>query len=341
MSASFAAVSARQLIVAELQKARFARASDASEGAVDAKGGQQVRMNGRKAAIPRYLIRSAQWAGRRVGWSQEWRLLIGRSGGNLGEDASSFTRVAAPRGHFWADPCVVIEDGQPHVFFEDYEHRDRKGRIAVMTIGPSGRCGPAHRVLETDVHLSYPFVFRHQGRLYMVPESADAESVDLYECVHFPCDWVFRRNLLSGVRLVDATLARWNDVWWMFASYQHPDGLRGADLLMLYFSEDPVEGEWKRHPASPLMADVTRARSAGSLFVHSGRLYRPSQDGSRGYGSAIAINEVLQLDDRTYVERRVETVSPPCGAFGTHTISRAGGIAVMDACAWMPRWRAT
>ena len=171
----------------------------------------------------------------------------------------------------------------------------------------------------------------------MVPESAEAESVNLYECVRIPDKWVFRRKLLTGVRLLDATLLEWQGLWWMFACLEQPFGLRGADTLALYMADDPVTGDWRRHPASPVMADVTGSRPAGALFAYDGRLYRPAQDGSHGYGWAIAVNEVVSLTTTHYAERRVSTVAPPPGVRGTHTLNRAGGIAVMDAWQWVRR----
>jgi hypothetical protein len=275
-----------------------------------------------------------------MGWVQQWYLLVGESASSTAVvDPSNLRPIMPPAGHFWADPHLFVHGEATHILFEDYEYADRKGRISVLTLDSAGRPGPSRRVLETPTHLSYPFVFRHGDGLFMIPESAEGESVDLYECTHVPDRWVFRRSLLNGVRLLDATLVEWQGLWWMFASVPPPLGLRGADVLDLYMAEDPVVGEWKRHPASPVMADVTRARPAGALFVHNGRLYRPGQDGSRGYGWRIAVNEVLTLTPTHYAEIRVSTLEPPplTGARGTHTVNLADGRVVMDAWRWTRR----
>jgi hypothetical protein len=360
MTAAYLAVSAQQLIVGELERAQATLAPTApqesppmiarraaeittapGETAADAEPPGVRAATARRCdvlAALGYTARSAAWGARRLGWVQQWHLLIGDDAAQgLVVDPSRLRAAMPPAGHFWADPNVFVAEDATHVLFEDLEYEDEKGRISVLTLDSSGRPGPARRILETDTHLSYPFSFRHEGRLFMIPESAQAESVDLYECVRVPDRWVFRRTLLSGVRLLDATVVAWQGLWWMFACLEQPFGLRGADVLVLYVTDDPVSGDWKRHPSSPIMADVTCSRPAGAPFVHDGRLYRPAQDGSRGYGWSVAVNEVTSLTTTDYSERRVCTVAPPAGTRGTHTLNRAGGTAVMDAWRWIPR----
>ena len=175
----------------------------------------------------------------------------------------------------------------------------------------------------------------------MIPENAESGSLDLYECVELPDKWVRRRSLLEGVRVVDASLVEWQGLWWMFASLKAPAGLRTAVVLVLYFSEDPVNGVWQKHPLSPLLADVTNARPAGAPFVFGERLYRLAQDGSKGYGWAIAVNEVLSLTPTHFAERRVALVQPHWAKAlcGTHTLNRAGRTVVMDECRYVRRRR--
>jgi hypothetical protein len=80
------------------------------------------------------------------------------------------------------------------------------------------------------------------------------------------------------------------------------------------------------------MADVRRARPAGSLFSVGGHWYRPSQDCSRGYGWAINLNRITRLDRKGYSEEVVTTLKPHwmAGLRGTHTLNAAGGLTVID-----------
>ena len=285
----------------------------------------------------------ARVAGRQVHkavFEQRWNLLLGeQSPERLLPDPALLRPLLPPPGRYWADPFPVEHDGRTHILFEEFLYEERRGRIAIMTLDENGRPGQARIALELDSHLSYPCAFKREGRLYMIPENAESGSLDIYECVGLPDKWVRRRSLLEGVRVVDASLVEWQGLWWMFASLKKPAGLWTAELLVLYFSEDPVNGVWRKHPLSPVLADVTNARPAGAPFVFRKRLFRLAQDGSKGYGWAIAVNEVLSLTPTHFAERRVAFVQPRWAKAlcGTHTLNRVGRTVVMDECRYV-RW---
>jgi hypothetical protein len=88
-----------------------------------------------------------------------------------------------------------------------------------------------------------------------------------------------------------------------------------------------------------VISDVRRARPAGPLFHEGGRLFRPSQDSSGRYGRALNINEVEVLNTREYRERIVDRIEPGWNpAFvAVHSLSRSGGLTVMDAVLREPR----
>lgn len=287
------------------------------------------------AVTSRFIARVARRQAHKAMSELRWNLLVGRQAPErMLPDLACLRPIFPPAGRYWADPFAVEHDGRTHILFEEFLYGERRGRISIITLDEDGAPGPAHTALELGSHLSYPCVFHHEGRLFMVPENAGGGGVDLYECLDLPDRWVRRRSLLEGVRIVDSSLVEWGGLWWMFASLQKPAGLRTAELLVLYFSEDPVKGVWRKHSMSPLLADVTNARPAGAPFVFGERLFRLAQDGSKGYGSAIAVNEVLSLTPTHYAERRLARLAPSWAATicGTHTLNRAGRTVVMDEC---------
>jgi hypothetical protein len=354
MTGEYLAASARQLIFEQLKATSERRISPGAEEPAGDQGRSVARPNesaeGRNcrppaarqpnAGIGLYttgacFVRAARRQARRAVLEKQWHLLVGEQTANqLTPDPSRLRPLVPEPGRYWADPFPLVHEGQTYLFFEEFVYKSRRGRIAVISLDGQGRPGTKAVALELETHLSYPCVFAHEGRVYMVPESAETGTVDLYECLDLPDKWVHRRTLLSGVQLVDASLFEWGGLWWMFASLKRPRGLRTAELLMLYMSEQPVTGTWRRHPSSPLLADVTNARPAGAPFVFGENLYRLAQDGSGGYGWALALNEVLSLTPDRYADRRVATVRPEwsMGVCGTHTLNRAGSTVVMDAC---------
>jgi len=83
---------------------------------------------------------------------------------------------------------------------------------------------------------------------------------------------------------------------------------------------------------NPISTDVRTARNAGLIHRRDGRLLRPSQDGSRGYGSSFGLNEITVLTETDYAERPVLTVGPDWAPnmVATHTYNRIGSIEVVD-----------
>jgi len=159
-------------------------------------------------------------------------------------------------------------------------------------------------VLRESFHLSYPHVFEWEGETYMTPESA--HGVRLYRCSSFPRSWTYTGNLLS-IEGADPTLFRFEERWWLFV-YVAPN------LLRLFFSES-LTGAYREHPASPIVADNTRARPAGRIILHNGAPIRFAQVGEPSYGSAVRAFRITELTPSSYREVEVSP-SPPLGASG-------------------------
>lgn len=241
-----------------------------------------------------------------------------------------FYRLDPPRGWYWADPFPIQVNGRNYIFFEELPHGAPKGHISVVEVDREGRASKPLKVLERDYHLSYPFLVEEDGQLYMIPETARNNTVEIYRCVDFPAQWKLERVLMKDVFCADATLHREGDKWWMFTNQARP-GEEINDELFL-FSSDRLLGDWKPHRRNPIKSDVRSARPAGRLFRHEDRLYRPGQICAPHYGSGIALNRVTRLTHDEYVEEEGERIVPRSEAvLGIHTINRAGDLSVTDA----------
>jgi hypothetical protein len=164
----------------------------------------------------------------------------------------------------------------------------------------------------------------------MIPESLDKQAVELYRAVEFPSTWTFERRLLDGVCAVDATLLEDGARLWLFVGVAEP-GASVNDELHLY-SAAALDEPWVPHPENPIVSDVRRARPAGRIFRHRGRLIRPAQDCSRGYGTAVVFNRVDVLTTEEYAESPIGRIEPNWarGLVGTHTYNATASIEVVD-----------
>lgn len=259
-----------------------------------------------------------------------------------GEDAfdgslEGFHRLTPPAGWFWADPFPIERDGKHWIFFEELPKGARKAHISVVEVDRAGKASKPVKVLERDYHLSYPFLVEEGGELFMIPETADNHTVEIYRCVEFPAKWQLERVLLEGTCCVDATLHREDGLWWMFANAAAP----GADLNdeLHIFSAETLLGEWKPHRRNPVKSDVRGSRPAGRLFRRGDGLYRPGQICTPLYGAGIALQRVTRLTPDEYAEEEATRIVPTdAGTLGIHTWNRVGDLTVTDAFERRPRF---
>ena len=261
----------------------------------------------------------------------QWFLLYDLSSA-VSTDFARFKYILPPKDRFWADPFVVSRDDKFYVFFEELLYAENKGRISVLEIDKDGNVGTPTTILETPYHLSYPFVFEFGNDLYMIPESKQNKTIELYKCTAFPYKWEFQKNLMAGCMATDATLLQWQGRWWMFVSQVETEGASTWDELFLYFSDNPLSTDWTPHAQNPVVSDVRSARPAGRLFEQDGRLFRPSQNSSGHYGYGFNICEIVKLTETEYEETVVEQIEPSWNTniVSTHTFNYVDGLTIID-----------
>lgn len=209
-----------------------------------------------------------------------------------------------------ADPFLFYENGTWYMFFEIYEAGVFHGHIGLAT-SQDGRNWTYDRIILTeDWHLSYPFVFKHNGKYYLMPESSAIGEVRLYEARSFPYEWQYVSTLVSGRAFVDPSIVRYRNGWWMFV------GDTGHNCYLFY--SDDLSSGWTEHPMSPVVeSDLGKGRPGGRSFVLEGdRLFRVAQSEENVYGERVRVFEVDTLNKTQYAEHEI-TESPILGPSGT------------------------
>jgi hypothetical protein len=241
-----------------------------------------------------------------------------------------FRPILPPRGRFYADPFLVTRNDENYLFFEDFEFSKGRASISYLVLAKDGERGAPRPALAADCHLSYPFIFEHENELYMIPETRERRTIELYRAKHFPDQWTLVKVLAENILAVDSTIFQQENRLWLFTNIAVP-GASTFDELHL-FHANSLQGEWIPHPKNPIVSDARRARPAGSLFFEGGKLIRPSQDCSLRYGYAIALNEVKTLSDVDYREVPVGRIEPDWfrGSICTHTYNSNKEFEVLD-----------
>ncbi len=245
-------------------------------------------------------------------------------------DRNDFCFVLPPRDRFYADPFLIKQNSKDYLFFEDFDCSKNRASISYIELGKHGQLSDPYTALEKDYHLSYPFLFESQGHVYMIPETRERRTIELYRAVKFPDEWVLLKFLAENVLAVDSTVFQHDGKFWLFTNIAVP-GASTFDELHLFYA-DSLESSWTPHPKNPVVSDVRRARPAGALFWEGGKLIRPSQDCSLHYGHAMMLNEIQVLSESVYREKPTGRIEPDWhpGSVCTHTYNRTEEFEVLD-----------
>jgi len=233
------------------------------------------------------------------------------------------------RGVIQADPFGVSFLGKVHIFFESSDYRNSKGVISCAEIQGTGPGHEPRTAIELPTHISYPYIFKHQGEIFCLPETGQAGEIALFRCERFPDRWKKVGTLIDHVAGIDGTLFKHEERWWLFFTI---GGKTSLSDLHAWHAPDLL-GPWQPHAKNPVKCDPGSARPGGTPFIVGGSLYRPAQDCSKTYGSRVIINKIIKLTPGQFVEERAAVVEPPeDGPYrrGVHTISAVENITLID-----------
>ncbi len=267
----------------------------------------------------------------RAFYNEQWFLGVRTKESILNDfNKDDFNFITPLKDKIYADPFIIEENGKQIVFIEEMLFSNQKGVLSCFEIDENGQPTEPKCILDKGYHLSYPFVFKDNGKYYMIPESAQNNSIDLYEAVDFPYKWELKKNLFNNLMALDTTLLHRNNKYWLFFNKVTADCMT-FDELHIYYS-DSLLGEWKPHAKNPVIADSKTARPAGKFFTQDGMLIRPSQDCSVRYGYALNFNRVDLLTETEYKESFIKKVTPEFidKNLSVHTFNNSNKYEILD-----------
>ncbi len=203
-----------------------------------------------------------------------------------------------------ADPFPYRSNGREWLLVEEYGHpRGVRGRI--VRVDPRDGSAALEPAIVRDGHISYPCTFADGAQIYCAPEMNTENGCAIY-ALEPDGRWQERHRILTGAHLVDPTVFRVGDLWWLFAADSPP--LHTSVLNA--FHAPAIDGPWTPHARNPLKRDVATARPAGRPFAIGDRMFRPAQDCSVTYGGAVHVMEIGALTPTTFSETLALRVEP-------------------------------
>ena len=265
-----------------------------------------------------------------------WIILFSKNqNGKINPDLSTYKRLPLPSNdYFQADPFIIDEGEDSYLFYEELDYKTLKGYLLVSRYDEKNDTfSNPQEIMRREYHLSYPNVFKVDKKYFMIVESHENNTIDLYEAEVFPLKWKKIKTMMHDIKAVDATLHKHSDKWWMFVNIAKKDGFSLNDELYIFYCDNFLTDEWKPHILNPVKCDVTSARPAGSLIQKDGRLFRPAQNCSGVYGRGLVINEISELNENVYKERTLQQIRADFAddLVAVHTFNASKKFSVIDA----------
>lgn len=267
--------------------------------------------------------------------AEHWRVGIRAASHPPGYDREQglegFRWLEDDGGRYYADPILWTENGRQFLFVEEFPYATKRGIISFTELDTGGvPLFTPRPLIERKGHLSYPFLFRHRGAIYMSPENAAENHLPLYRARRFPDLWDEMPPLVADVGLHDATLLEHAGRWWLIGNIAADNG-SSWDCLAIFHAGNPL-GPFTPMVGNPVIVDSRYARSAGPVLVQDGCLIRPVQNCLGGYGRFLRMMMIDHLDLDGFSQRQIGRIAPPLNGQvkGVHTYARSERFEAID-----------
>lgn len=208
-----------------------------------------------------------------------------------------------------ADPFLFVKNEKLYLFYESKDFFS-PGVIMMTCTADLKNWSKPVVVLKESFHLSYPWVFEEEGKIYMIPETGSDKSIRLYEAANDDLT-EFKlvkkllehpKDMICRIGYGDTSIYKKEGKYYLMTMLQH---VEPVNILELYVS-DALEGPYIPHPCSPIAKDNKIGRDAGCWLELGGKLLRFSQDCVRRYGDNVNVSVINKLTPTEYEEYLVQ-----------------------------------
>ena len=246
------------------------------------------------------------------------------------EKKVSVLRFQNQEKNWFADPFIFdIRDNEIDVIAEEYITNIKKGVITLLTSRKTDNVVLSKkRIIELDTHLSFPFIFRENGKTYMFPENSASGSHFAYEL-----DTNLNATKVTEVvsdPLTDTAIVKIADSYYLFGT-RIPE--ENGNIVRIYKSSK-LTGKYELY--QEISVNKATARGASGIYSLSMpyHYYRIGQDNEGFYGDGLVFQEIeFHADSKKFTIKEKYRKYPDFddkGYVAMHTYNAMGDIAVID-----------
>jgi len=241
------------------------------------------------------------------GWwrwpTEHFTVFAGKSHGPL-------KSVRAPFGTYFADPFIWENQGECWLLMEQFLYSKNCGRLVARRLAG----GPVIPItLAGPGHASFPCIFSEGDQLYLLPETGNTGTLDLYVCERFPDRWRLVRRMADNLDAADTVPIHRAGRWWFLTSIRRSREDGGHRLFAIFHTDRLIGGDWVAHPINQenrhFDSPFSAGRNAGKIVtLPDGRLLRPFHNSTRYYGENLGWARIDTLSSSQYLETLVTEI---------------------------------
>jgi len=243
---------------------------------------------------------------------------------------------------YYADPFILFPtDENIKILLEEFSFKNDYGKISLLTLDKKFKQVNKKALLDTKNHISYPFIFSENNKIYIFPEAGRSGRLSCYEYDPVNESIGFLKDIVD-LPLCDASILKQNGKYWIFGTLSEiePVTERITDYKLCVFFSDRLLGPYIPHPCNPIKYGLDGARQAGNFIEVDGVTYRPAQNCKKQYGESITIYKITELNENNVDEEPYMNICingknrSNYGMHTIHTINVMDDIIVVDGIKW-------
>lgn len=227
------------------------------------------------------------------------------------ERISSF-HVLKPSWKYWyADPVPARINGQNYVFVEQYNRYTGVGHIGISKWKENGKLSRPQIIIQEKTHMSFPMIVPYKGGYYMIPESSQTETIEIYCMGDSPYCWKHYYSIPINEKIVDLCyMVQEDDSILLLGGVpkQENEHYTARKLIHLKNLDKKELLTWEQVSCDNEYTLYFRA--AGNFFERNQKNYRPTQESTENiYGLYVDLFEQNKIGLSGIKEERVDRKS--------------------------------
>ncbi|KFC81624.1 glucosamine inositolphosphorylceramide transferase family protein [Buttiauxella agrestis] len=227
---------------------------------------------------------------------------------------------------FQADPFIIEKEDKLYVFYEAFSFLNSRGMLKCRVL--DSNLGEVEDIkLEgfdgLKCHLSFPFLFYHEGELFMIPESSERKEVMLFRCTEFPGRWEMIKVLISDAEFTDNIYFTSGDKSYLISTTMKNE--------MVIHTACSLFGKWEKITPTLKLSNYHHRGAGKPYFVNNKNYILTQECHPDCYGKSIYIKELIGISPLNFEEKLVANISPLINqSAGVHTLNFTDSYIVYD-----------